>query len=279
MTPSIKTTVTNISRQPYSLVVGSKRVAKLRPKESIVLQYDIFSLSSELGKRSLERDIRKGLISVDTAVVTENSVISISCDKDCNSTMQIKAPENKVTEKQTAEQPNETVKQVAPARINNKNEELVSTEAHVRVANKSSSVMQAVMGAGTVSLDETEQRVQQNPVGFTQVEQVKSSSLFTRSTQNIVNDTADSVFNQEAEEQVAGNEATDDYVIQAEGSEDNPSDSAELTVEQKAEAFIAAEDVNGLLEFLKDVYPTVAFTKAALKKCMSFTDIVAKYNL
>lgn len=289
MTPVIKTEVINISRQPYSLVVNGKRVAKLRSKESIILPYDIWSVSTALGKKALETDLRKKLIKLNTFVNTENSVIAISCDSNCNSTTQINAPEYNKNKKETnlVEEEKETVIENRETRpVNAKNVELVSTEAHVRVASKSSSVMQAVMGANTVNLEEPETRVKQNPTGFTAVEQVKSSSLFTRTTKNNVEVESNNVMcfedvaeNDKEVTQEAEQPSTVEFIEEQNEVENNTEASNTSTVVEEVNTLIQEEDVEALLKLLRDRYPDIPFTKTALKKCKSWEDIAEKYNL
>lgn len=310
MTPVIKTEVINVSRQPYSLVVNGKRVAKLRAGESITLPYDIWSVSTALGKKALETDLRKKIIKLNTFVNTENSVISISCDSNCKSTTQINAPEQKEVNVETKvnKEEKQSIIQKEPRPVNTKNVDLVSTEAHVRVASKSASVMQAVMGANTVNIEETETRVQQNPTGFTPVEQVKSSSLFTRTTKNNVevesnnvmgfeesalNDTTEET-SQEAEQDSSAeaNLGTLNYMLaedsaqeltEEEGAEEEEEEVEEasdsISVVEEVNALLTEGDIDGLIKMLRDTYPNISFTKAALKKCTNWEDIATKYNL
>ena len=303
MTPVIKTEVINVSRQPYSLVVNGKRVAKLRAGESITLPYDIWSVSTALGKKALETDLRKKIVKLNTFVNTENSVISISCDSNCKSTTQINAPEQKEAnvEVKVNKEEKQSIIQKEPRPVNTKNAELVSTEAHVRVASKSASVMQAVMGANTVNLEEPETRVQQNPTGFTPVEQVKSSSLFTRTTKNnievesnnvmgfedsVLNDTAEEA-SQEAEQDASVEDNLDIFkdmltedtaqeLTEEEGTEET---SESISVVEEVNTLLTEGDIDGLIKMLRDTYPNISFTKAALKKCTNWEDIATKYNL
>lgn len=253
MIPTVTTTVKNVSRSPYSLAVSGKRVAKLRPGETKNFPYDIWSLSTTLGKRALERDIRKGLIKVDTLINTGATTISIASTTDTT----LKEPADVVTSVQKVK---EEVKEVPAAQ--SVSESLIKNSAGFTIASKSSSVMQSVMGAKALDLDENEPVIENSKQpGFIKTGSVVSNSVFSRQT--------DAPINKEANTE---NQNTED------ASTEEPSDKGEQeALELQINDLLDEEKYAEILKILKDLYTDISFTKAGIKKCNSYKEIKEKY--
>lgn len=257
MIPTVTTTVKNVSRAPYSLAVSGKRVAKLRPGETKNFPYDIWSLSTTLGKRTLERDIRKGLIKVDTLINTGATTISIASTTDTT----LKEPADVVTPVQKVkEDVKEDVKEAPAARA--VSESLIKNSAGFTIASKSSSVMQSVMGAKALDLDENEAAIENSrQPGFIKAGNVVSNSVFSRQT--------DAPINKEANTE---NQNTEDTTTE------EPSDTGEQeALELQINDLLDEEKYAEVLKILKDLYTNISFTKAGIKKCNSYKEIKEKY--
>lgn len=259
MIPTVTTTVKNVSRSPYSLAVSGKRVAKLRPGEIKNLPYDIWSLSTTLGKRALERDIRKGLIKIDTLINTGATTISIASTTDTT----LKEPTNVVTSAQKVKEVDKEIKEEkeAPA-ARSISESLIKNNAGFTIASKSSSVMQSVMGAKALDLDENETIMENSrQPGFIKAGNVVSNSVFSRQT--------DASINKEANTE---NQNTEDT------STEEPSDTGEQeALELQINDLLDEEKYAEVLKILKDLYTNISFTKAGIKKCNSYKEIKEKY--
>lgn len=260
MAVTVQTVIKNNGRGSRSIIVAKGKMCSLRAGETKVLDYDIWSYLSTPMKRKIEQDMDRGIISINTRVVTDKSNLTVNADGSFlvqnGGLEELKASDNVVTEK-------------SKLKVDTKPKTTFDIEKGT-LANKSVNIMESRLGAKATAVGETiEDAPKMNKQGFT-TDKVEASSVFKKNTDttpanvsNLMPKAVPEPAKAETKEPEAKEETTEDT----------------MSKQQYIDELYAVKDYVAIAGALNEWFPGYSFTKTNIKKCNSYAELKEKYSM
>lgn len=267
MANTVRTTITNKRRTPYTVNTGRNRKISIRGGETVTLPYDLFSFLSRTDKNEYTLATQRGILDISTEVVTPENTIVIS-------------QEGSINIHSGTEEPEKTTKHVdmisssfVPPK-DEKRTEFNTSGSGTIIADKSKALA-ATGGVRTESANEP--RIKDVVIKNGKLEPANTVNVMGGGHNNLPKADTVNVFTVDKPIEIEKEDG--------EKTEKIPEEAVENGVtppeQEMVEGWLSKKDFNMLYAWLTDNYPEqfAATTKVAIRKCKTYKDLKTLLNI